>query len=119
MAYDALVRRLTKRAFVLAGDLAVTAQLSQSTPKGFDFVSGLPKVGFNDALSVKGFLRERAVVAAEGAKQTVLVVLAEGLKDPSGYDTVITEGKGISQKWTVIAPFETNGFTTTLQLRRA
>ena len=104
-----------KKALDQIGDLAITVTFASKASSDFNFGTGMPNLGTPVTLTVKGLLKESGKEKTENStKYAKLLVSAEDVSMPDLYDTV-TIGTDV---WTIVAPFESNGYTSTLTLNK-
>lgn len=116
MSYTNLLKRQVRNAFNAAKDLAMPITLQQKNVSEFNFASGLPVETSLTTLDTKYVLLEdgRKEGTDNPSRYKQILISAEDISDPDIYDKAIING----EIWTIVPPYENNGFTITLMLNK-
>lgn len=115
MGYRSLVKKNVDLAFKLIGDLAVDCVLTERTATTFHFNTGATATTDPVVKTIKGVLIVESNPKDVSVSLTAqLVFKASDLDKPDIYDKVTIDGF----IWTIVPPFATDGYITTINLSR-
>lgn len=119
MGYRNTIRSNVKKAFNLAGDLAIKVVLTKTTNAGFDFSTNAVVPETIMTAEVKGILVTTTTTEdgkSDETLRTSFLFKATEVEDANSYDTIqeVVSGK----LWKIIPPCTNDGFITTAYCTR-